>query len=153
MNIGQFYLKKSSRLFSRLLLEGRLMQKQFAVICLDMYTLSIFQKVNLKHSLSFFKYSSTDNSDSCSVLRDFPRTSWKLLRKVYRTPSYYRWHCKSLATSLNLRKGNLSSGLLECTYILSLFGKYGLLPTCTLPSSYWQLRSFFSERGIGELSL
>lgn len=51
------------------------MQKQFAVICLDMYRLSIFQKVNLNHPLSFFKYSFTDNSGSCCVLRDFPRLS------------------------------------------------------------------------------
>lgn len=49
------------------------MQKQFAVICLDMYTLSVFHKENSNNSLSFFKYSPTSNSGSCSVLRDFPR--------------------------------------------------------------------------------
>lgn len=49
------------------------MQKQFAVICLDMYTLRIFQKENSDNSLSFFKYSPTGNSGSCSVLRDFLR--------------------------------------------------------------------------------
>lgn len=53
------------------------MQKQLAVICFDMYALWIFQKLNLKHPLSFFKFSSMDNSGSCCVLRDFARLSKK----------------------------------------------------------------------------
>lgn len=54
------------------------MQKQFAVICLDMHTLSIFQKENSSNSLSFFKYLSADNSGSCCVLREFPRLPRRL---------------------------------------------------------------------------
>lgn len=109
------------------------MQKQFAVICLDMHTLSIFQKENSNNSLSsslntcllIILVVVVSLESSLDFPEDFPRTSCKLWRKVYRTSSYNRWHCKSLATSLNLRKGNLNSGLLEWIYILSCLESKG----------------------------